>query len=305
MSMMLLFLILVSICFGKQETQQHMTVNQLHTSFGAEVSGGVDIGLGLTEDEFAVLSVLLVRHKVLVVRSQRNMSVEDLRSFTLRFGVLHVHLESASHYPGYTDVNVVSNIRNKDGNFIGLYGTHVENFHSDLSWAHVPTKVTVLKSVIRPNECGNTRFLDSTAAYEALNSTMKQFLFGKRAAFCYLKTRKLESEVGLTADEISSARNCANHPVITTHPVTGMRNIYANPSHTSDILDVDQAISDSVLTFLYEHTKSEAFQYEHIWQDDDLVLWDNRQVHHAATSCPEEYPRMLIRATVLNEAAPE
>ena len=34
----------------------------------------------------------------------------------------------------YTDVNVVSNIKNENGSYIGLFGAHVENFHSDLSW---------------------------------------------------------------------------------------------------------------------------------------------------------------------------
>lgn len=84
--------------------------------------------------DFDVLHEALLRHKVIIVRNQAGLTVEGQRRFTKRFGPLHVHLESSSHLPGYTDVNVVSNIKNANGSYIGLFGAHVENFHSDLSW---------------------------------------------------------------------------------------------------------------------------------------------------------------------------
>jgi len=204
-------------------------------------------------------------------------------------------------------VNVVSNIRNANGEVIGLYGKHVESYHSDLSWAHLPTKITLLLSVIRPNECGDTHFLDSTAAYEALSDFQKTLVAPLRAKFCYLKTRDLSVEVGLTAEQVMEAEKCAEHPIVTTHPVTGKRNIYANPGHTSSIVGLGteaEAAPIELLEALYHHTQQQRFRYEHRWQDNDLVLWDNRQVQHRATGCPEEFPRMLIRTTVLNDRAP-
>jgi alpha-ketoglutarate-dependent taurine dioxygenase len=83
---------------------------------------------------FDLLHYALLKYKVVVVRNQPDFSVEGQRRFTKRFGHLHVHLESSSHLPGYQDVNVVSNIKNENGSYIGLFGKHVENFHSDLSW---------------------------------------------------------------------------------------------------------------------------------------------------------------------------
>ena len=156
--------------------------------------------------------------------------------------------------------------------------------------------------MIRPQNCGNTLFADSFAAYNALNLTMKTFLENKTATFCYLKTRNLQVEVGLTEEQIIEGSKCVVHHVITTHPINFKKNIYVNPSHTSYMNEIDSALSDSTLEYLYNHTQSSEFVYEHVWLEDDLVMWDNRQVHHRATGC--DSPRMLIRTTVSMEAPP-
>jgi taurine dioxygenase len=88
----------------------------------------------ISNEEFDLVHENLLLHRVVIVRNQGNLTVEGQRKYAQRFGPLHVHLESSSHYPGYTDVNVVSNIKNEKGSYIGLFGMHVETFHSDLSW---------------------------------------------------------------------------------------------------------------------------------------------------------------------------
>lgn len=99
-----------------------------------------------------------------------------------------------------SDVNVVSNIRDPNtGEFIGLYGTHVESFHSDLSYNEIPSKATLLLSRIRPDNCGNTQFVDSTAAYGGMGAAMRASYEGRRARYCYLTSRKAE-ESGLTEE---------------------------------------------------------------------------------------------------------
>jgi alpha-ketoglutarate-dependent taurine dioxygenase len=101
-------------------------------SFGGEILG-MDVET-INHADFNIVKNALNVFKVIAIRNQSALTVEGQRKFTERFGPLHVHLESASHLPGYTDVNVVSNIKDANGSYIGLYGKHVENFHSDLSW---------------------------------------------------------------------------------------------------------------------------------------------------------------------------
>lgn len=127
---LLLCLFLLSSFLSKSSAE--LNLRQLHT-FGCDITGA-NLEEGITADDFDLVHEALLFCKVLIIRDQSNLSVEKQRAFSKRFGKLHVHLESASHYQGYEDVNCVSNIKNENGAYIGLYGKHVEEFHSDLSW---------------------------------------------------------------------------------------------------------------------------------------------------------------------------
>jgi alpha-ketoglutarate-dependent taurine dioxygenase len=104
----------------------------LPLKFGAHIKN-IEVE-NITDDVFDLVHSVLLKYKVVIIPNQESLTIEGQRRFTQRFGKLHVHLESSSHYPGYSDVNVVSNIKNENGSYIGLFGAHVENFHSDLSW---------------------------------------------------------------------------------------------------------------------------------------------------------------------------
>ena len=44
-------------------------------------------------------------------------------------------------------------------------------------------------------------------------------------------------------------------------------------------------------------TKSE-FVYQHVWQEDMLVMWDNRSLLHKANGGYEGFERLLHRTTI-------
>ena len=300
------------------------SVNPLHPLFAAEVVG-IDLESinshthshsqsQLTTTHEVTLDHLhdfllatLHKYKIIVLRSQKNVTVETLRRFSQSFGELHVHLESSSHFEGFSDVNLVSNIRNiTTGEFIGLYGDHVETFHSDLSYKTYPSKITILQSVIRPDGCGNTQFLDTTTAFNSLSAKQLISFTGDsiKARNCYFTLRKIDN---LPEAEVEVAKQCASHPIFTKHPVTGLRNVFANPSHTYELVDNDGKRverSDELLKELFSYVIKDAFIYEHVWKDGDIILWDNRAVQHKAMGCPETKPRKLVRTTVLSEHKP-
>lgn len=125
--------LVASLLVAWLDTASALQVQPLsNAKIGAYIHG-VDIET-ISEEDFNRVHDALLRYKVIIVKKQAGLTVEGQRHFTQRFGPLHVHLESSSHLPGYTDVNVVSNIKNENGSYIGLFGAHVENFHSDLSW---------------------------------------------------------------------------------------------------------------------------------------------------------------------------
>jgi len=142
----------------------------------------------------------------------------------------------------------------------------------------------VLKSVIRPDECGDTIFADSHAAYDDLPTELQHQLHGLTGNYCYLKLREIGSDgkaENLDLTEIRSAAGCALHPLVTTHPITGRKNLYANPSHTASIVGYEHVASEELLQRLFAHTAQEKFAFRHVYQDDDLIMWDNRGKIHA------------------------
>ena len=287
-------------CVAAYRTQP---LGQSFDTFGCEI---LDADLEhLTDAQFDEVHKTLLDCKLLVVRNQKNLSIQGQREFSQRLGVLRVHLESASRHPVYPDVNLVSNVKDSKGAYTGLTGLHVEHYHSDLSWSTTPTKITTLFSEIRPDDCGDTEFVDGVAAYEALSPKMKEMLAGLRGQYSYLKQRFNKDgtfQAGLTEEELKVAMNPTIHPIVTVHPVTGKKNIFANPAHTVASVGMERDESDAILNFLYEHLQK--FKITYTWQDKDIAIWDNRAVQHRATGCPDDKPRQLTRTTINNDIPP-
>jgi len=77
----------------------------------------------------------------------------------------------------------------------------------------------------------------------------------------------------------------AIHPVIRTNPVTGWKSIFAVGSHVQKVNDVTALESRALLDwFIRLIVDNHDLQVRYRWQNEnDLAIWDNRSVYHAAT----------------------
>lgn len=77
----------------------------------------------------------------------------------------------------------------------------------------------------------------------------------------------------------------AIHPVVRTNPVTGWKSIFAVGHHVQHINDLAEGESKALLDwFLRLVVDNHDLQVRHRWQNpNDLAIWDNRSVYHAAT----------------------
>ena len=80
-------------------------------------------------------------------------------------------------------------------------------------------------------------------------------------------------------DAVLAERRTA-HPVVRTHPETGEKSLFVNPTYTRWIVGLPPDESDMLLAFLYRHTVKEQFTYRHQWDVGDLLMWDNRSTMH-------------------------
>jgi alpha-ketoglutarate-dependent 2,4-dichlorophenoxyacetate dioxygenase len=100
-----------------------------------------------------------------------------------------------------------------------------------------------------------------------------------------------------------SPQEAANLPptvqrLVRLHPGSGRKSLYLG-SHAESIVGWPADESRSLLDELEAQITRPEFVYCHVWQNGDLVMWDNRCTLHRATPFREDlYARDMRRTTV-------
>lgn len=88
------------------------------------------------------------------------------------------------------------------------------------------------------------------------------------------------------------------HPVIRTHPESGRAALWINPVYTLAIEGMDPSESAELLASLFEHMLQPELIYKHRWEENTLMMWDNRSVMHCAQGGYDGHRRIMHRTTV-------
>jgi taurine dioxygenase len=143
------------------------------------------------------------------------------------------------------------------------------------------------------------------AAYEALSDEWKQKLIGKTATHDFSKFwDMMRREKGSTRPPLTDAQKAAkppvSQPVVMQHPITGKPVLYVNPGYAMRINELPQETSDDWLDFLFKHQLQTQFQYQHLWQEGDVLMWDNMgTVHNAVADYKPHEHRFIKRCQVM------
>ena len=91
------------------------------------------------------------------------------------------------------------------------------------------------------------------------------------------------------------------HPIVRTHPVTGLKAIYVSEGFTTHINGLPQDASDSLLNLLFRHVVRPEFTMRWRWRTGDVAMWDNRITQHFAVDDYRPHRRVMHRATVIGD----
>ena len=269
--------------------------NLSKNGIGVEVS---DFSLSdLTEENISFLRSKWVEFG-LIVFPKLPLSHDEFKDFALSFGNFgdDPFISSLPDYPNIAEIKRSAN--EKATPFGGTW-------HSDWSFMKKPPSATLLHSKIIPPVGGNTLFANTEKSFDALPEKMKNKLRNLKVIHSAKIPYADDGFYALEKEERSmkilpskEAKATFSHPMIKIHPETKKECLFINPVYTINIEGFSEDESQELLWELYEHMTQDKFVYEHVWNEDMLIMWDNRTVMHQASGGYDGYDRLLHRITL-------
>jgi taurine dioxygenase len=181
-------------------------------------------------------------------------------------------------------------------------------WHTDVTWTQVPPAYALLAAEVMPERGGDTLWASTTAAFDALSPAMQEFLRGKTVVHDNTSFIKgFEKKVAPSPERDELARRLAQtfppvrHPLIRTHPVTGKEILFLGGRFMRRIVELTEAESDDLLTFLTRHIDNPAFHCRWRWTPGDLAIWDERSTNHRNAADYFPQVRRIRRIEIVGE----
>ena len=258
---------------------------------GAEIHG-VDIKK-LSNSQFSSIRDAFVKYGLIFFREQ-SITPDQHIEFAERWGEININRFFAK-VDGYDQIAEVLKEEDQELNIGGAW-------HTDHSYDDVPAMGSILVAKEVPDQGGDTLFANMYKAYENLSEGFKETLSNLKAIHSSRHVFGGQSSYGeQTNNQIRNpelATQDAIHPVIITHPESGKKALYVNPSFTIGIEGWSKEESRALLDFLYSQAVSEENITRFKWKKDSIAFWDNRCTWHYALN---DYPgkrRLMHRITV-------
>lgn len=186
-------------------------------------------------------------------------------------------------------ISIISNIR-ENGISIGSLGNDEAIWHTDMSNRPVPPSASILTSHEVPaGGGGETGFINMYWALETLPAHLKSQIQGKT----------IYHDGGRNSAGVQRRHSIStSHPIIRTHPETGINALYLGRRRDSRIDDLPIDESDRLLDALWAHTAAQP-AWHHDWRVGDTLVWDNRCVIHHRNSFDESARRLMHRTQTI------
>lgn len=286
------------------------------------------------------LAITISRRGVVFFRKQDNITNDLQKELVQRLGELsgkpttsklHIHpvLNSgreksegsgASNGKKDDEISVISSEQAKKIYFnkFRTFGSRTQSqrrqWHSDITFEPVPSDYALLRMTELPKTGGDTLWASGYELYDRISKPLRGFLETLTAHYAqpgfneaaernnfqiYSAPRGAPENVGDVLD--------ATHPVVRTNPVTGWKSVFAVGTHVQSIDGLADEESRHFLDwFVQLIVDNHDLQVRHRWQNaNDVAIWDNRSVYHAATpdyvDDPALGPRRGSRAVSLGE----
>ncbi len=283
------------------ETTFELKHRKLHSDFAVEIEERID---DLLDDDDAIEQIkrLWQQSPVMIFRRQSLEEEEQVR-FSEKFG----RCESAGRKdilsPYQDEIIYFSTLRYADGRFVGGFaGGDDVDWHSDQTFRPLPATGAMLYGVEVPKGGGDIYWANQYGAWERLPADVRALVEGRAGTYRYAKRMAIMNTLELKDQNNAQSNAMANlpdvyHPVVLTHPVTGRKALYADPTTLVSIEGLSEAENARVLPILFEAGGHPDLVYRHKVRCGDLIMWDNGCTMHRRDEMRLDQPRLMKRTT--------
>lgn len=287
-----------------------LAIRPLASPIGREITG-LDIERDIAPETAQALHKAWLEHGVLVFRSIGTAPEAQLR-LSRCFGELEPHPIPKFRHPDYPELILLTNQDGPVGPVYDFDGTEIYGripWHADLAFTTTPNAGALLRMVHKTADGGQTGWLDLALAYDALDDETKARIDDLEAVYLFragLEDMRFNKQDGT---RITPRNDNYPHfppvvnPLVWTHPETGRKILNVSTMNIERIVGMDESESDALIARLIDHALQPRFQYIHDWENDDMVLWDNRRTLHCATGHPMDQVRVVHRTTIKGTVA--
>ena len=261
----------------------------LSPTVGAEITGFRMDG-DVPPAQVAELRRALLEWKVIFFRDQA-VDINEHLAFGRLFGELEIH-PFAPSMENHPEVLVILHDEKSKGG---------ENqWHSDVTWRQEPSLGSILRARVVPQLGGDTLFCDMNAAYRGLDDATREQIDGLHAIHSFHRVfgRGVSPE---KRAEVDAKYPPARHPVVRTHPESGLKSLYVNKSFVTHIDGMDNPEGKQLLERLYRQSLVPEYQVRFRWRENSVAFWDNRAVQHYAAFDYHPQQRLVERVTIVGD----
>ena len=270
---------------GVDRDMQVITSQQ--RSIGIEITD-IDVSK-INDEQVNLIKSLVYKHQLVIFRNQE-ISIEEYSNFSKKIGTPQIYFQDNYHHPDYPEIFVSSNVQ-ENGKKIGVSGTG-RYWHTDCSFQPEPLPLTLLYPQILPTSIRETYYIDMHQVYKNLPSKLKDYVDGKNALHegkWRYKVQECDIDRAIIdiLNDVEKMAPPSIHPMVIAHPVSHLPSLYISEGFTTRVLGVSQEKSQQILAELFAFVQQEQHIHTHVWQEGDILLWDNRVLIHKASSVPK------------------
>ena len=280
-----------------------MQIVPVGPGFAAEVRG-VTLADVVKEDAiYKDVRAAFEEHSVLVFRGQE-VTDDGQLAFSRRFGPPEVtkvgSLGTGTHFITLTTIGPDGKVVPPDHRY-AMRNKANQLWHTDSSFKSVPALTSILSARTIPENGGETEFVSTRLAFEALDEATQRKLEKSFVWHSYAHSRA-KVAAGLATPEEQSALPPQCWRMVWRNPVNGRGALYL-ASHAYAVEGMEAAEGAAMIADLTARATAPGVGYMHKWKQGDVVMWDNRATMHRGRPWPAHEARLMVRTTISVTAA--